>query len=153
MAQRTDTVKGAKQSSPGQGQTDGTRDGQSRQQREQREEVYEDVHQILAKTVDEIWEMFDDDGNGMFDFDETSAFIKHTLTEMGESPEYTEADFMQCFPHFGKGGKGYMTQPEMLIFIKKVAGLHTKDDEDKLKFMAASVEGTEEEGKEAEQES
>ena len=66
----------------------------SRQQREHKEEVYEDVHQILAKTVDEIWEMFDDDGNGMFDFDETSAFIKHTLTEMGESPEYTEADFM-----------------------------------------------------------
>ena len=114
--------------------------------REHKEEVYEDVHQILAKTVDEIWEMFDDDGNGMFDFDETSAFIKHTLTEMGESPEYTEADFMQCFPHFGKGGKGYMTQPEMLIFIKKVAGLHTKDDEDKLKFMSSTPEEGEEGG-------
>ena len=73
----------------------------------------------------------------MFDFDETSAFIKHTLSEMGEAPEYTEADFLQCFHQFSKGGKGYITQPEMLIFIKKVAGLHTKDDEDALKFMAA----------------
>ena len=27
----------------------------------------------------------------------------------------------------------------MLIFIKKVAGLHTKDDEDALKFMAAPI--------------
>ena len=76
----------------------------------------------------------------MFDFDETSAFIKHTLTEMGESPEYTEADFLQCFTAFAKGGKGYITQPEMMLFIKKVAGLHTKDDEDALKFMTTPGE-------------
>ena len=37
-----------------------------------------------------------------------------------------------------------MTQPEMLIFIKKVAGLHTKDDEEKLKFMSTPEEGAEE---------
>ena len=52
------------------------------------EEVYEDVETILKKTIDEIWEMFDDDGNGLFDIDETTSFIRHTLTEMGESPDY-----------------------------------------------------------------
>ena len=57
-------------------------------------EVYEDVNTILGKCVDEIWEMFDDDGNGTFDVDETTDFIKHTLTEMGESPEYSEVDFL-----------------------------------------------------------
>ena len=62
--------------------------GQSRHL--QQEEVYEDVDTILRKAIDEIWEMFDDDGNGLFDIDETSSFIKHTLTEMGESPEYAE---------------------------------------------------------------
>ena len=54
------------------------------------EEVYEDVNTILRKAIDEIWEMFDDDGNGLFDIDETSSFIKHTLAEMGEAPEYAE---------------------------------------------------------------
>ena len=77
--------------------------------------------------------MFDDDGNGLFDIDETSSFIKHTLTEMGESSEYAEQDFLQCFTQFSKGGKGFITKPEMMIFIKKVAGLHTKDDEDAYK--------------------
>ena len=32
-----------------------------------KEEVYEDVDTILAKAVDDIWQMFDDDGNGLFD--------------------------------------------------------------------------------------
>ena len=87
------------------------------------QEVYEDVNTILGNVVDEIWEMFDDDGNGTFDVDETTDFIKHTLTEMGESPEYSEIDFLQCFPSFTEHGKGYMTKLEMMIFIKKVAGL------------------------------
>ena len=81
------------------------------------------MNTILSNVVDEIWEMFDDDGNGTFDVDETTDFIKHTLTEMGESPEYSEIDFLQCFPSFTEHGKGYMTKLEMLIFIKKVAGL------------------------------
>ena len=76
--------------------------------------------------------MFDDDGNGLFDIDETTSFIRHTLSEMGESPDYSESDFLQCFQQFAKGGRGYITKPEMLIFIKKVAGLQTKDDEEAL---------------------
>ena len=93
-------------------------------------EVYEDVNSILGKCVDEIWEMFDDDGNGTFDVDETTDFIKHTLTEMGESPEYSEIDFLQCFPSFTEHGKGYMTKLEMMIFIKKVAGLEVAAEQE-----------------------
>ena len=52
---------------------------------------------------------------------------------MGESPEYSEADFLQCFSQFKQNGKGFITKKEMMIFIKKVAGLQTKDDEDALK--------------------
>ena len=73
--------------------------------------------------------MFDDDGNGTFDVDETTDFIKHTLSEMGESPDYAEADFFQCFPSFTEHGKGYMTKLEMMIFIKKVAGLDIGEEQ------------------------
>ena len=52
-----------------------------------------EIENMMAKCVDEIWEMFDDDGNGTFDVDETTDFIKHTLSEMGESPDYAEAGF------------------------------------------------------------
>ena len=40
----------------------------SQTQKEIKEEVYEDVETILGRAVDDIWEMFDDDGNGTFDF-------------------------------------------------------------------------------------
>ena len=80
--------------------SDAQSQGASRQLKPQKEEIYEDVNQILKKAIDEIWEMFDDDGNGLFDIDETSSFIKHTLTEMGESPDYAEQDFLQCFQQF-----------------------------------------------------
>ena len=69
----------------------------SKQEVLQKEETYEDVDTIMQKTVDDIWEMFDDDGNGNFDVDETTNFIKQTLIEMGESPDYADADFIQCF--------------------------------------------------------
>ena len=62
--------------------------GAGKQEELFQDEVYEDVESILRKTIDEIWEMFDDDGNGLFDIDETTSFIRHTLTEMGESPDY-----------------------------------------------------------------
>ena len=48
-----------------------------------KEEIYEDVDTILKHTIDEIWAMFDDDGNGLFDPEETTSFIRHTLIEMG----------------------------------------------------------------------
>ena len=47
-------------------------DGRGLNSRSVKEEVYEDVDTILRKAIDEIWEMFDDDGNGLFDIDETT---------------------------------------------------------------------------------
>ena len=116
-------------------------DSNQKQERIEEKEVYEDVDGILSKTVDEIWEMFDDDGNGTFDIDETTAFIKHTLTEMGENPEYSEQDFLQCFTQFGPKGRGYITKTEMMIFIKKVAGIDTKADEGYLKMEENEEQG------------
>jgi hypothetical protein len=113
----------------------------AKQEKPEEKEVYEDAENLLSKAVDEIWDIFDDDGNGYLDPDECTSFIKHTLTEMGESPEYAEIDFLQCFPQFAPKGKGYITKKELMIFIKKVAGMETgndanDDDEDDVIFDA-----------------
>ena len=47
---------------------------------------------------------------------------------------------MQCFSQFAKGGRGYITKPEMMIFIKKVAGLNVKDDEEALVIPEADLD-------------
>ena len=50
---------------------------------------------------------------------------------MGESPNYTQKDFLECFKQFQEGGCGEITKSEMSIFIKKVAGLNTEEAEAK----------------------
>ena len=58
---------------------------------------------------------------------------------MGEKPDYSEEDFNECFKYFATGGPGVITKLEMRIFVKKIAGLDTRDDEaaDKLEKQAA----------------
>lgn len=48
---------------------------------------------------------------------------------MGEKPDYSEEDFNECFKYFATGGPGVITKLEMRIFVKKIAGLDTREDE------------------------
>lgn len=59
---------------------------------------------------------------------------------MGEKPDYSMEDFNECFKFFNAGGPGVITKLEMRIFVKKIAGLDTRDDEaaDKLEKQAAA---------------
>ena len=105
----------------------------------QDKEHYEDVDHIINTVIEEIWDEFDEDRGGTLDVDETHNFVKSTLIEMGEKPDYSMDDFNECFKFFQPGGPGVITKLEMRIFVKKIAGLDTKDDEaaDKLEKEAA----------------
>ena len=92
-------------------------------------EVYEDVDHIINTVIEEIWDEFDEDRGGTLDVDETHNFVKSTLQEMGEKPDYSMEDFNECFKYFQPGQPGVITKLEMRIFIKKIAGLDTKADE------------------------
>jgi Ca2+-binding EF-hand superfamily protein len=92
-------------------------------------EQYDDVDHIINKVIEELWDEFDDDGNGTLDYDETKDFVKTTLVEMGEKPDYTEQDFLECFTYFLPQGAQVITKLEMRIFVKKIAGLDTREDE------------------------
>ena len=82
-----------------------------------------DIDTIIEKCIDDIWKQYDKDNSGFLDKSETKNFIKNTLSEMGESGEFSEADFAACFKEFDKDNSGTITKDEMKIFIKKVAGL------------------------------
>jgi len=49
--------------------------------------------------------------------------VKLTLTEMGESGNFSEKDYNECFKEFDRDGNGTISRQEMRIFIKRVAGL------------------------------
>jgi Ca2+-binding EF-hand superfamily protein len=82
-----------------------------------------DIDGIIEKCIDDIWKTYDKDNSGFLDKLETKAFVKNTLTEMGENGEFSEGDFESCFKEFDKDGNGTISRDEMKIFIKKVAGL------------------------------
>ena len=64
---------------------------------------------------------------------------------MGEKPDYSEEDFNECFKYFAAGGPGVITKLEMRIFVKKIAGLDTREDEaaDKAEKLANAEKGQE----------
>ena len=101
-------------------------------------EQYENVDHIINTVIEDIWDEFDDDGNGTLDLEETKAFVRSTLVEMGEKPDYTEQDFYECFKYFINGGPGVITKLEMRIFVKKIAGLDTRADEEAQKALKAA---------------
>ena len=82
-----------------------------------------DIDSIIEKCIDDIWKTYDKDNSGFLDKQETKQFVKNTLSEMGESGEFSEQDFEACFKEFDKDGNGTISKEEMKIFIKKVAGL------------------------------
>eukprot|EP00347_Sterkiella_histriomuscorum_P005974 403354551 len=81
-----------------------------------------DIDPIIEKCIDDIWKTYDKDNSDFLDKAETKAFVKNTLTEMGNG-EFSEADFESCFKEFDKDDKGAISRDEMMVFIKKVAGL------------------------------
>jgi Ca2+-binding EF-hand superfamily protein len=84
---------------------------------------YEDVDHIIDTVIEKIWDEFDDDGYGTLDVDETHLFVKSMLQEMGEKPDYSIDDFNECFKFFAPNNPSVLTKLEMVIFVKKIAGL------------------------------
>ena len=101
--------------------------------KKEKHEEYETADQIVDIVINEIWDKFDEDGNGDLDEEEITAFLEYTFKEMGESTFYSQKDFLECFRQFAPTGVGFITKPEMTIFIKKVAGLDTRAEEAEMK--------------------
>ena len=81
------------------------------------------VDEIIRNCVEDIWDEFDDDGNGYLDKDETLAFVKRQLLEMGESTDFSLFDFEACFKQHKDNDEGLVTKEEMIEFISKVVGV------------------------------
>ena len=82
----------------------------------------DEINQIIAQAVNDIWDQYDTDKSGALDKAETRKFVSATLTETGQG-SFTEDEFNDCFASFDKNGDGSISKDEMVEFIKKVANL------------------------------
>ena len=81
------------------------------------------LDEVIKNCVEDIWSLYDVDGNGTLDKDETRQFVKNTLKEMDPTILFDDEDFDQCFKEFDQDGSGTIEKDEMAGFIKNVAGL------------------------------
>ena len=51
------------------------------------------VVQIIDKSIDNIWSIYDADGSNQLDKKEARIFVQRTLEQMGQSEEYNDHDF------------------------------------------------------------
>lgn len=83
-----------------------------------------DIDTVIAKCVEEIWELYDEDGSGSLDKFETKRFVQETLYDsQNGSGGMSEVEFEKCFQEFDADGSGTIEKSEMIEFIKSITGL------------------------------
>ena len=100
------------------------------------------LDEIMMRCIDKIWDVYDDDGNGYLDREETRAFIQSSLKgepDPNDKEEDEEDDensitnqkyFEACFRRVDEDNSGVISKMEMLKFLKIVAELD--EDEENL---------------------
>ena len=56
-----------------------------------------DIDMVIAKCVDEIWQVYDEDNSGSLDKEETRNFVKHTLGSQLEEEEFNALFSQEMF--------------------------------------------------------
>ena len=84
------------------------------------------VDDVIRRCVDDIWDEYDADKSNALDMAETKAFVKQTLREFaGEAAieNFSDEEFEFTFKLFDRDDNGTIDKSEMVVFIRKVAGL------------------------------
>ena len=86
---------------------------------------------ILISCIEEIWQNYDQDGNGLLDKQETKRFLLGTIAEMygGSEAEadnmfseyFSDEEFSNSFYKIDTDKSDTISKDEMLQFIKKIA--------------------------------
>ena len=81
-----------------------------------------DYEEALMKTVDNIWQEYDKDGNGVLDKTEMRSFVEATITQSGMNKTVTDEEFNQIFQQFDLDNSTTIEKDEMAVFVKRMAG-------------------------------
>lgn len=82
-----------------------------------------DIDNVIRKCVDDIWNDYCKNKSNSLTREETKNFVKSTLVDMGDDLGFSEEDFEACFEEFDLDKSGTIEKEEMVMFIKKMAGL------------------------------
>ena len=70
--------------------------------------------QAIANTVNQVFEKYDRNQNGVLDLDETREFVKDTLLDNGMGSQFSEEAFQEVMESFDKDGDGFVGKHELI---------------------------------------
>jgi Ca2+-binding EF-hand superfamily protein len=94
--------------------------GHSKTQVELDEE--EEIDRALEDCLEDIWDNYDEDGNGVLEYKEAKKFIKDVLRESGMG-KVSSKDIKKAFNDFDADKSGTMDKAEMKEFLRIMGDL------------------------------
>ena len=75
---------------------------------------------VLRQTVDKIWDVYDLDGNGVMDFQETKVFLNDYMDKFGSGEKVSNREFKILFDEIDEDGSGELDKDEIIYLLKAV---------------------------------
>ena len=78
------------------------------------------LDQVLRQTVDQIWDVYDADGNGLMDFEETKVFLNDYMEKFGTGEKLSKCELKILFKEIDDDGSGELDKEEIIELLKAV---------------------------------
>lgn len=88
-------------------------------------EIIEDKEELLIfeKMVEQIWNDYDDDGNGFLDYNEAKSFAREFMLGLDENNIFCENKFKLTFELVDEDKSGTIDKTEMASFIRQLKAM------------------------------
>ena len=70
--------------------------------------------------MDQIWDVYDTDGNGNMDFEETKVFFNDYMEKFGGGEKLTNKELKILFKEIDEDGSGELDKDEIIDLLKAV---------------------------------
>ena len=74
------------------------------------------LDKILRATVEQIWDIYDEDGNGVLDFDETKVFLNDYMEKFGKGEKLKLKEIKVLFKEIDEDKSGTLDKDEIIDF-------------------------------------
>ena len=80
------------------------------------------INLALIECLNDIWDHYDDDRNGVLEYVEAKKFLKDVLKECGID-NVRSADIKKAFEEFDEDKSNSISKDEMMVFVRLITGI------------------------------
>ena len=81
------------------------------------------LDKVMRQTVDQIWDVYDADGNGVMDFEETKVFLNDYMGKFGSGEKLSNRELKILFKQIDEDGSGELDKEEIIDLLKAVCNM------------------------------